>query len=360
MAESADVDAGALESFLAAELDAAVTGIEVLHDGLNLSVAVETDDDRYVLRRPTELRDTERFNDLRREYELLERLDDTAVPAPSPVLFCEDESVLDAPFFLTTYLDGSSVPLGSPLPERFRDPESRGAIADRLIETLAEIHTLDVEQFEGVCDYESPLDELEHAFDRLEEVKRTTGPEYPKLRSVGDWLRRNAPADHETALVHGDYRPSNLLFVGTDRPEVGGVLDWETAMLADPLTELGYLLLRWRDDGDPSPPLDELERKYDDDVIEPLRDANAHGLAPFTNEPGSPTRQEMFARYEAETGITVDDGSFYLAHAAFMLGTVWADLHRHRTEAGLESDLPAHAEYAAMLAERHHRGEFSP
>jgi aminoglycoside phosphotransferase (APT) family kinase protein len=275
------------------------------------------------------------------------------------VLFCDDASIVGDSFFLATRLDGATVPLGSDLPERFRNPPSRGKVAELLIDTLAEVHSLDVGPFEDVCERQTPLEQVALATDRLDEAAGVTGRERPTLRAVGQWLRRNAPPSPTTTLVHGDFRPGNVLFAGTDEPEITGVLDWETAMLGDPLTELGYLLLRWRDDGDPTPPLGGLEARYaDEDALGDLREANEHGLAPFTAEAGSPTRRELVARYEDETAISFENERFYRAHAAFMLATIWEDLHRYRIEAGDESGFEPLVDYMTMVADSVVSGEF--
>lgn len=177
-----------------------------------------------------------------------------------------------------------------------------------------------------------------------------TGREFADLRAVGDWLREAAPGGWEATLVHGDFRPGNVLFA--DRPRVAGIIDWETAMVGDPRTELGYLLLRWRDEGDPTPDLAGIESRYPDSgAIQGLRDMNDSGLAPFTTEPGSPSRAELIARYEERTGIALEAERFYRAHAAFMLGAVWADLHRYRLEAGEDSEKEPYVEYATRIAE---------
>lgn len=355
-----DVPAAELESRLSAELGETVTETEVLHDGLNLTVGVSTEDgeDRYALRRPNKLRHTDLFNSLDREYRLLERLRPTAVRAPEPVLFCDDESILGDAFLVTTYLDGAAIPLGSGLPERFRTPDSRRRVAELLTDSLARIHSLDPEPFAD-CEPTSPREQVVQATARLDEATSVTGREFPTLRSVGDWLRDAAPSDPETALVHGDFRPGNVLFAGSERPEITGVLDWETAMVGDPRTELGYLLLRWRDDGDPTPSLDDVEARYPDaDAIEQLREVNEAGLAPFTNGRGSPSRRELVARYEEATGISFEDARFYLAHAAFMLATVWEDLDRHQVEAGAEPDRGPHVAYLSALADSIVAGEF--
>ncbi|MFT4932044.1 MAG: aminoglycoside phosphotransferase (APT) family kinase protein [Natronomonas sp.] len=347
-----DVDLGALESHLSKELGIEVAGTEVLADGLNLIVAISTptEERAYTFRRANKLRHTSLFNELEREYRLLERLGVIGIPAPEPVLFCDDASVVGDPFFVTTHLDGEPFPWGSDLPERYRNPAARERIGTRLIETLAAIHSLDVEQFEPVCDRKTPVDQVAQASDRLDVATSVTGREAPRLRAVGDWLRDNAPAESRTTLVHGDYRPGNVLFDGADRPEITGVLDWETAMLGDPLTELGYFLLDWRDGDDPTLPLDDLEARYAEEELESVRAMNEQGHSPFTAKPGSPTRQELVDRYEDLTGIPFEHDRYYRAHAAFMLATVWADLHRLQVEAGEASGWDPSIDYMAMVA----------
>lgn len=356
-------DATELESYLSAELDVDVTATERLHEALNVSVAISTAqaENAYVLRKPDKLRDTGAFNDLRQEFNVLQLLEETAVAAPEPVLLCEDDSIVGAPFLLMTYLEGEPIRLGSNPPERFRNPDARRTVSDHLIETLAEIHSADAEPFADVCDRRTPHEQLAHGIDRLEAAASETELEARALWDVADWLERNVPSNSRTTLVHGDYRPSNVLFAGDDRPELSGVLDWETAFLGDPLTELGYLLLRWRDDGDPTPSLEEIEAQdSDEDVKRDLRRINERGLAPFTNEPGSPSRRELVARYEDRTGIAVENERFYLALAAFLLATVWADVHRHQIEAGAESTKEPYIEYMALLADGIVSGDFDP
>ncbi|WP_290819258.1 phosphotransferase family protein [Halovivax sp.] len=357
-----DLDAADLDAFLSAELNRAVAGTEVLHDGLNLSLGIRLVGDAapaYVLRRPNKLRGEESFLEVRREYEVLRRLRETAVPAPDPVFVCEDESVVGDPFLVTTHLDGVAVPLGDDLPERFRTSSAREVVATSLIDALAEVHSVDADRFADVCRRESTEEQLERVLGQLEAATGATGREPPAIWKVADWLRDNVPTSAETSLVHGDYRPANVLLAGGDRPEVAGVLDWETAFLGDPRTELGYFLLRWRDDGDPTPPLDGLRERYGDEgAIGELGATNERGLAPFTGDPGSPSRRELVARYEERTGIEFENERFYRALAAITLATIWEQLHRHRLDAGLESEREPYVDYVAMMAEQIVDGAF--
>jgi|APHM01.1.fsa_nt_gi Predicted aminoglycoside phosphotransferase len=354
------IDTDAVAAHLRSELGVDVTDVEVLSNGLNLNLVVSSRAGRsYVVRQPNVLRHTELFLALRDEYGLLERLQDTPVPAPEPVLFCEDDSILGGPFAVLTYRDGAVVGMGSNLPERFQTPGARRRLAHLLIDTLAEVHAVGPDRVGDVCDRVSPAEQLAHERERLDTARDVTGHEVPALDRVGAWLEESTP-ESETTLVHGDYRPGNVLFAGDQEPTMGGVVDWEVAMLGDPVGELGYLLLRWRDEGDPTPSVDAIAARHPDadDALTTLRRRNETGLAPFSAAPGSPSRRELIDRYERQTGRSVDHWRYHLAHAAFSLATVWADLHRGQVEDGADSQWEPHIEYMAALAELVVNGEF--
>ncbi|MEZ3115260.1 phosphotransferase family protein [Halobaculum sp. MBLA0147] len=388
----------ALRRWLAATLRAPVDSLSVLADGLNLVVAVSTtsEADAYVVRRPNELRETALFVDTATEYAVLERLVETPVPVPEPVAHCTDPSVLGAPFVVTEYRDGAVVPLGSRLPERYRTPAAREQLTWETVDTLARLHDVPVAQFRDVCEHHTPREQVAADVRRVERVADAVAADFADLLAVGDWLREHAPTDGPTRLVHGDFRPGNLLYAddpdhaaanapngetadvptraatgtrgdevatattATDGPlpRVAAVLDWETPMLGDPRVEIGYLLLRWRDAGDVTPSLDGFAERYGEATVADLREDNAVGMAPFTSEPGTPSRRAVLDRYERATGIVVDDPEYFLAHAAFTLAAVCADLHRRSVAAGADSDHHAHADYLRAVAETVIDGRF--
>ncbi|WP_440990329.1 phosphotransferase family protein [Haloarchaeobius baliensis] len=346
-------DTDALEALLATELDTEVTGVETLSDGLNLVLAVSTPGGEYIVRRPNKLRDRQYISALRDEYGVMERLHGTAIPTPEPVLYCDDASILDGECFVVPRMPGEVVPLGSDLPGRFQHPDARRELAHTLVDTLAEVHALDTDRFEEVCDRRSPREQVADGLHRLDAAADVTGREFARLQSIGEWLVENAPERPETTLVHGDFRPGNILFAGGETPDVTGVLDWETALLGDPLVELGYLLLRWGDPDDPPVPLDGIAERYPEHegVVASLREQNERGLAPFTTDDGSPNRRELVDRYEERTGRTFEHERFYRAQAAFSLASVWVDLHRYRVEHDEESDFEPLVDHMTLLAE---------
>jgi aminoglycoside phosphotransferase (APT) family kinase protein len=356
-----DVDTSALESVLAAELDEAVVDTELLHEALNLSIGVSTaeQDRAYVVRRPHKLRDTDLVSDLESEFRVLERLADTTVDAPEPVLYCDDESTLGAPFFVMTYLEGESTSVGDPLPERFHTESARRTIGEELVDALADVHSVPPDSFAGVCERVPLREQLDRDRERLDTARSVTGRDLPALHAAGAWLHENVPEDADTALVHGDFKPGNVFLGGTEAPRVTGVVDWETAMLGDPLTELAYFLLYWRDPGDPTPTVDDLAGEYTSgDELAGIEETAENGLCPFASEPGSPTRQALVARYEEQTGRDFEHSRFYRAHAAFSLATVWEDIHRHQIESGGTAGEWPIVEYMGRVANRIVDGDF--
>ena len=61
---------------------------------------------------------------------------------------------------------------------------------------------------------------------------------------VARWLMENLPEQHETALVHNDFRNGNFML----SPDgIVAVLDWEVAHVGDPMRDLGWMCTNsWR------------------------------------------------------------------------------------------------------------------
>jgi aminoglycoside phosphotransferase (APT) family kinase protein len=352
--DASDVDTDRLASYLAETLGECVVDAAVIETGLNRVIRVATPDDpqAYVVRQPNSDRTDHGFVDVATEHTVLERLEPTDVPAPRAVSCCEDESVLGGPFSVIEYLDGDGIDWGDPLPASYRDGGSRARVGELLADRLSDLHALDAGRFAGVCERVDTRTQLDRTLAQLEAATSETGHEPAALGRVANWLEANAPDRPATAPVHGDYKPDNVFFTWADRPRVSGVVDWETAKLRDPRTELGYLLFYWREQGGPSPSLDDLAERHPDPVVAEIREREQRGFWPFTKRPGSPSRRELVDYWEGATGLAYGDDRFYRAFAAVMLATVWEGLYADALERGEEAaDWEAHIEYVAMLAE---------
>ncbi len=333
------MDEARLSAYLAARLPGpGVLRVERIMQGhSNLTFTVERDGKAWVLRRPPRGELLPTSHDVTREYRVLAALYGSPVPVPRPILLCEDPSVIGAPFYLMEKVPGMAI--RGQLPPAFaEDPSARLGLAERLIDTLADIHRLDW-RARGLEGLGKPVGYIDR------QVRRWTGQlqgawnrEIPELILVGDWLREHLPESPPATLVHGDYRLDNLMFLPEPPATVTAVVDWEMSTLGDPLADLGYLLTFWRDPGDPP-------AEFEDDAWQ------------VTELPGFPSRDWLVERYADRTGTDVRDLNFYQVLAVWKLAILLEGSFKRLKDgmaddpwfASLETGVPALARRALRM-----------
>jgi aminoglycoside phosphotransferase (APT) family kinase protein len=337
------VDRAALAEFCRTELGGGPdTDLAVEHHGGGLSnetLFLEWGARDLVLRRPPAGDHAEGAHDVLREARVMDAVAG-AVPVPTVVATCDDPDVLGCDFVLLERLAGDV--LRTSEPERFATAEHRLAVGERLVDTLADIHAVDHDAV-GLAagDFGYPAGYLERQVETFTEQLDWFLPtteqdrEVPHIREVGEWLADNVPEATDHTLVHGDYKLDNVMFAPGTPPEIAGVLDWELATLGDPLADLGWMLLFWRDEGDPEPALPE-------------------GLVPtFMQGDGYPTRRELVARYEERTGREFTNERFYRGLAAYKIVTTTEAMYfRYRAGDADDPLYPALEEGVPELARR--------
>ncbi len=256
MASEQDLGA-ALEAFLAGQMPAAeeivVSGLHRATQGLSREnwpfdlswrEGGEQRRQKLLLRRDPvgSVLETDR----RLEFAILKGLEGTAVPAPR-VLFLDAAGeafgrpaiVMERRAGVCDYfvLNGGALQL--PAADRLQ-------LARRLCDCLAGIHAVDwralgIEEFADTSLPPGALREL--AWWEAYLAKQILEPQ-PEMTFVAGWLRRHAPAPRATVLVHGDFKPGNVLL----KPEGGidSVLDWEIAHAGDPMEDLGWVTNPYR------------------------------------------------------------------------------------------------------------------
>lgn len=261
----------------------------------------------YVLRRPPLGPVAPGAHDMEREHRVLSRLWRAFPKAPRAFLFCDDETVIGAPFFIMERRHG--VVVRERVPDSFgggEDPDANAALSTVVIDTLAEFHAVDP----ATCD----LDDLGHPPGFLERQvngwlqrwERARHADNPLAEEVGSWLARTLPESPSPTLLHNDWRLDNMAVAPDDPSTCVAVYDWDMATRGDPLCDLGTLLGSWHDP-------DEMDER-------------AHSLMPVT-VPGWLPRAEAIARYGDVSGRDVSDVDWYVVFGTWKLGVVLEQIY---------------------------------
>ena len=280
----------------------------------NLTYFIRADGKEYVLRRPPFGANIKGGHDMEREFNVLSRLQHGYPKAPKPILFCEDEKVLGAPFYLMEKVTG--IILRNKAPKGFNlNEELMRKISASSIETLVELHALELEK-SGLLEMGKPNGYVNRQVEGW--VNRYYKAETDKLEAmdeVADWLQKNIPSQQQTAFIHNDFKYDNLVLCPKDPAKVIAVLDWEMATIGDPYMDLGTSLAYW------------CEAK-DDDALKPFN---------LTWMPGNFTREEVIEYYQQKSATDVPDLLFYYVFGAFKIGVIVQQIYA-RYKKGFTND----------------------
>jgi aminoglycoside phosphotransferase (APT) family kinase protein len=299
-----ELDQRALATFLAEHLGASPGLIEVRqfpHGHSNLTYLVQVGADEYVLRRPPFGNPVKSAHDMTREFRVLSALAPVFSAAPRPLLLCEDERILGAPFYLMERRHGLVIRRDLPRELEGR-PELAGRLCQAMVDTLAALHAVDYSAV-GLGDFGRPEGYV------ARQVNGWAGrylaartDDLPDMDAVATWLAGRIPAERGAAVIHNDFKFDNVMLSASDPSRIVAVLDWEMATIGDPLMDLGCVLSYWADPDDP----------------EPLR---AVALGP-TTAPGMWTRRQVIDAYARITGQSIEDVTFYFVFGLFRLAVI--------------------------------------
>lgn len=220
-------------------------------------VAVDgSDERRYVLR--TDPPGSQSGRDKGLEVEVLRRAAAAGVPVPD-VLWTTDAG------FVMPFVEGETI--GRRIVRDDAFASARPRMAAQCGEIAARIHAIPADGLAlGSASARETLESYRTIMD-------TTGEPHPAFELGFRWLERTVPPAAEPVVVHGDFRNGNFI-VGPDG--IRAVLDWELVHAGDRWEDLSWVCVRsWRF-GAPEP------------------------------VGGFGGREDLFAAYERESGVTVD------------------------------------------------------
>lgn len=260
----------------------------------NLTYCLKTAEKEYVLRRPPFGANIKGGHDMGREFRVLSLLQDHYTKIPQPLIFCEDEGVLDAPFYIMERIRGVILRPAN-APSMHLSPEVLRQTSAALVDNLVELHALDIETT-GLVQLGKPEGYVQRQVEGW--IKRYYHAETDKIEqmdAVADWLTRNQPQSQSPTLLHNDYKYDNVILNPEDFPRILGVLDWEMATVGDPLMDLGATLAYWVE-------------ATDDKTLWQFN---------ITWLPGNLSRQEVIERYAAKSGRDLSKILFYYVFGMF-------------------------------------------
>lgn len=310
-----ELDISRLQAYLLENLPGAKGSLEVLQfpSGFsNLTYLLRLGERELVLRRPPFGASIKTAHDMGREYRILAALKPVYPKVPQPLLYCADESVLGAPFYVMERLQG--VILRTKLLEGMTPPLMRG-VCEAALKALVELHQLDYLKA-GLGDLGRPVGFVQRQVSGwLQRYQNARTDDIYGMERAMEWLAVHIPPVSGAALIHNDFKYDNLILDPTDLTRVVAVLDWEMATLGDPLMDLGTTLGYWAEENDPP------------------------GLKSFglTHLPGNYSRAELVEAYAARTGRDVSNIVFYYVFGLFKVGVIMQQIYV-RYQKGLTQD----------------------
>lgn len=268
----------------------------------NLTYFVRADQKQYVLRRPPLGHVLTTAHDMTREYRVISALSGSAVPVPRSLLLCEDETVIGAPFYLMSKVEGTV----------YRTKQETALLTEsdakqvslNLIETLANLHQVNPADV-GLEDFGRVEGFLERQLTRWQkQLASSNSREIKGISELTAGLSASTPDTKGSGVLHGDYRLDNCII---DRElKIAGVIDWEMSTLGDCLGDVGLFVVYW--DGVPGLP-------------------NSPISGGVSVERGFPNAAELLDRYSNNTGADLARINWYIAFGFFKLAVILEGIH---------------------------------
>jgi aminoglycoside phosphotransferase (APT) family kinase protein len=209
----------------------------------NPTYLIEAASGQYVLRRKPPGKLLASAHAVDREFRVLGALSDHGIPVARPLHLCADDAVIGGMFYLMSYVPGR-IFFDPSLPDVSSERRSEHYTA--ILHALAALATLDIAAV-GLSDYGKPGNYFARQVARWGEQYRAAETErIEPMEALLAWLPKNVPEDAgHIALVHGDFRIDNLIWVA-DAPCIAAIVDWELSTLGHPFSDIAYFCMALR------------------------------------------------------------------------------------------------------------------
>lgn len=223
-------------------IDSTALSVTTLAGGQsNPTYLLTSGDQQFVLRKQPDGPLLKSAHAIDREYRVISALQNSTVPVPKAIAWCDDLSLVGTPFYLMSFLDGR-VLVDQSLPS-FSVAE-REEVYREMNRVIAALHQIDPDAV-GLSDYGRREGFIARQVDRWSRnLQNSTLSLSDDMRFMMEWLPSHLPQESRSVLIHGDYRLDNLIFDAHEL-RVIGVLDWELSTLGDPISDFAYHCMSW-------------------------------------------------------------------------------------------------------------------
>jgi aminoglycoside phosphotransferase (APT) family kinase protein len=263
-----------------------------------------------------------------REARIMEALAAEDVLVPRVLARTDDVTVLGAPFFVMSFIEGGVIRRDG-LPEALRaDPASQRAIGEQLIDTLVALHAVDWANTD-LAELSHPQSFLARQVDRwLAQLGSYRVRDLESVDELAAWLSENLPARGDLTVMHGDYKLDNVIWSPTAPPRIVCVVDFEMTTVGDPLIDLAWAMIFWPEEGNP---------------IALAAPDSPHGIdRAHCQQPA-----ELVDRYAQATGRDLSNFDWYQVFSAWKLAIVLEGSYAKHVRG--ESRNPLHAVFGAIV-----------
>src|SRR5580698_3197203 len=176
----------------------------------NLTYSLRLGAKEIVLRRPPFGSKVKSAHDMSREFRVLSKLHSVYSPAPEVLLYCADDSVLGAPFYLMEPIHGVILRRDPPSGLDFPADTAR-RLSERFVENLIRLHRVDYAAA-GLSDLGRPEGYLERQVRGwTERYHGSKTHDYPEVEKISSWMQQHMPSTSAPSLIHNDYKYDNLV-----------------------------------------------------------------------------------------------------------------------------------------------------
>lgn len=270
----------------------------------NLTYCLSFGDRELVVRRPPLGEIAPGAHDMAREFKVLRGLAPHFDQAPKAYAYCDDTSVIGAPFIVMERCNG--VIVRECLPPEFEASQTLAReVSFALVDALVALQSVDVDKVgfgnraRAATFVERQLDGWHNRWSLASEGRSDAA-----FEQTYEMLRALMPDTGRVCVIHNDLKLDNCLFDPRDPTRVGVILDWDMTTIGDPLVEFGTLIGYWKETGD------------------------AFDRAPTIrlDMTGFPSRAEMIERYQSKGG-NIANLAWYEAFALWKHAVVLKQLH---------------------------------